>query len=81
MVLGDAILPVAVGVVAGAALAIWSSTLLESLLFGFEATSPGVRASAATLVLAIALVASLLPAIRAGRVDPAGVLRLTTQHI
>jgi hypothetical protein len=75
MVLGDAILPVAVGVVAGAALAIWSSTLLESLLFGFEATSPGVLASAATLVLAIAFGASLLPALRAGRVDPAGVLR------
>jgi predicted permease len=74
-VLGEAMLPVAVGVMSGTLLALWSSSLFESLLFGLEATSAGVLASAASLVLAIALGASLLPALRAGRVDPAGVLR------
>ena len=49
--------------------------VLSALLFQTSAWDPGVLASAAVCVLATVLAASLVPALRAMRLDPAVVLR------
>ena len=44
-------------------------------LYGVEPTEPRIFLAVALLLAAVALVASLVPARRAGRVDPAAALR------
>ena len=66
---------VAVGVAAGLAGAFALTRLLQSLLFGVTAHDPLVYAGIATLLFAAAVAASLLPALRATRVDPLVALR------
>jgi len=66
---------VAVGVAVGAAAAFLLTGLLEGLLFGVQPGDP-VTLVGVTLVLALAAVlAALVPALRASRVDPARALR------
>ena len=48
---------------------------LESQLFGVEPADPVALGATAALVLAVAVLASLAPALRAARVDPAVALR------
>ncbi len=66
-----AIVGVALGIVAAAAL----TRVLQSQLVGVTATDPLVYGSAALLFSAVAVAAALLPAWRAARVDPVGLLR------
>jgi len=66
---------VATGIVAGLAGAFVLSRVLQSLLFGVTAHDPFVFAGDAALLLAVATVACLLPALRATRVDPLVALR------
>lgn len=66
---------VALGIVLGAVGAVGVSGLLESLLFGVGATDPLTFAAVAGLMVVAALLASLVPAIRATRVDPIEVLK------
>jgi predicted permease len=61
----------AIGLIATAA----ASRLLDSLLFAISPFDPVVLSLAAVFVLALAIVASLLPAIRAASVDPISALR------
>lgn len=63
------------GLLVGVAAAWGLSRLLGSLLYGVGATDPATYAVVLGLLFATALVASLLPALRATRVDPIGVLR------
>jgi putative ABC transport system permease protein len=63
------------GVVLGAVAAFGATRLLRAMLFGVEPGDPLVLGGAVTLLLAVAIVASLVPARRASRVDPAQVLR------
>ena len=63
------------GVVAGLIGAIWLSRFLSSLLYGVSATDLPVFGIATAIVVAISLVASLVPAQRATRVDPISALR------
>jgi len=63
------------GVAVGAVLAFVVTRLAEGELFGVTATDPIVFVAAALLVAATALIAADIPARRATRVDPAGVLR------
>jgi protein-S-isoprenylcysteine O-methyltransferase Ste14 len=65
----------AAGVVIGAVAARGLSRYLESLLSEVSATDAKVFALAAVVVLVIALVAAIVPAARAVRVDPATSLR------
>jgi predicted permease len=48
---------------------------MSSFVVGLQAWDPAVQAAAAILVLVAALLASLIPALRASRVDPVDVLR------
>ena len=74
-VLGEGLRLAAGGLVAGLLLA-WATTrLMASLLFDVHATDATSFAAAATLLAAIATLASLLPAIRASRVSPTVALR------
>jgi ABC-type lipoprotein release transport system permease subunit len=50
--------------------------LLESLLFETSRVDPLVLGSAAAVMLAVAIVATLLPARAASRANPASLLRL-----
>jgi putative ABC transport system permease protein len=63
------------GIIVGVALSIGLGQVLRSQLFGVTPLDPWVLLSAAGLLAAIVLMASLAPAIRATRVDPVEVLR------
>jgi predicted permease len=63
--------PVMIGAVAGVVLAIAGARLLASLLYGIDARNPLISMGVIAVVLLASLVASLIPAWRATRVDPA----------
>ena len=66
---------VALGVVAGVAVALAVTRLLTPFLYGVSATDPLTYISILVLLAMVSVVASWLPARRAGRVPPAAVLR------
>lgn len=75
MVIGRAMLLVAVGIAAGTAGAYLLSQYLKSLLFEVKPGDPWTYASIAVLLAIVATAASLIPARRATRVDPMIALR------
>ena len=75
LVLGEGFKLVLIGVAIGVALAAALSRLVGSLLYDVTARDPLSMAAAAVLLLSVGLAASLGPAHRASRVDPAMVLR------
>ncbi len=66
---------VAIGVALGLAGALALGPVVHSLLFGVTAHDPAVFATDAVLLLGVATLACLLPALRATRVDPMAALR------
>jgi ABC-type antimicrobial peptide transport system permease subunit len=66
---------IAAGVVIGSFGVVATGRLVGSLLYGLTASDAGTIAIAVGLLISVALVASLLPAIRASGLDPAKVLR------
>ena len=75
MILREASWMVCGGVVAGAGVALAAIRSLSAMLYGLKPDDPATMASAAGLLLAIALLAAWLPARRASRVDPMTALR------
>jgi putative ABC transport system permease protein len=75
MVLGETSWLVAAGVVAGTGLALGAARFARTLLFGLEPTDPTTVAMAIAALAFVGLVAGLVPARRAARVDPAIALR------
>jgi len=65
----------AVGCLAGLALGIGLSRFLAGMLYGVTALDPATYAGVVCLILLVATLASLVPAVRAARVDPVQVLR------
>ena len=75
LVLRQACMPIAAGAVAGLLLSMWASRLAVSLLFHVTPFDPVSFAAASLIVIACGVGATLLPARRAARVDPAMVLK------
>jgi ABC-type antimicrobial peptide transport system permease subunit len=75
MILSEALVLLAVGLVPGAIALVITARLVEKMLYGVSAFDP-IRLAAITGVLAfVAIVASLLPAVRAASIDPIQALR------
>jgi putative ABC transport system permease protein len=75
LVVVEGMTPAVIGIVVGAAAALVSARLLERLVFGISASDPLTLAGVAGTLAMVALLASLLPAYRASRLDPLKVLR------
>ena len=63
------------GGVIGLLLTLAFARLLRGMLFGISASDPLTLAGAALIVLLVSAAASLVPGLRASRVDPMRVLR------
>jgi putative ABC transport system permease protein len=74
-VLGQGLQLAAAGVAAGIALALAATRLISSLLYGTSTTDVATFASVAALLVVVAAGASIVPALRASRVDPLVALR------
>ena len=74
-VVRDGLIVTLTGLVIGGLAALASVRLVSSLIFGVTTQDPVTLAGAPALLFAIAALASLLPAVRAGRTDPMTTLR------
>ncbi len=76
LVVRQALGPVVVGLVAGLAVSLGASKLIQSLLFGVEPSDPLGLVGGSMILLMTAAVAAYLPARRAGSVDPVKALKV-----
>jgi predicted permease len=75
LILEDGVTPVLLGTIAGVAFAALAARAISGLLFGVGGFNIGIAAAAALILLLTGGLASLLPAIRATRIDPVQALR------
>jgi predicted permease len=75
LVVVEGMTPAAVGIAIGIVAALAAGKVLEKMVFGVSAWDPLTLAAVAATLGLVALLASLLPAYRAARVDPQAVLR------
>jgi predicted permease len=75
LVLREALTVTAIGAAVGLIGAGLLTRLIQTLLFGISPLDPVTYATAPAVLLGVALVAGLVPALRAARTDPAVVLR------
>jgi putative ABC transport system permease protein len=75
LILGRALAITAGGVLAGTVIASLGAKAVRSVLFGISALNPALYAGAAGVLIVVAIIAALLPARRAARVDPMTSLR------
>ncbi len=75
LLLGNGAALAMAGIVVGALGAIWSTQLISGMLYTVEPSDPVTFASAAGLLLLVALLATYLPARRASHIDPMRALR------
>ena len=73
--LRSASLMLVVGLVAGTLLALLATREASTLLFGLKPWDPGTLVGAAALLAVVTMVASLVPSMRAARVNPIESLR------
>jgi putative ABC transport system permease protein len=75
MVMGQGLLLVGIGMAIGVAGAVALTRLITSQLFGVKPTDPATFTMVAVLLVGVAMLATLVPALRATRVDPIVALR------
>jgi ABC-type antimicrobial peptide transport system permease subunit len=75
IIVGQALTLAVAGIAIGLAAAYGLTRLMATMLFDVKPTDPIVFSSVAALLGAVALLASYVPARRAGKVDPAVPLR------
>jgi ABC-type antimicrobial peptide transport system permease subunit len=75
LVMGDTATMLGIGLVVGTALALAAGREASAMLFAVKAWDPAILAGAALLLAAVTLVTSVVPALRAAHLDPAGSLR------
>jgi putative ABC transport system permease protein len=75
LVLSRVTLLVGIGVLAGAAVSVWASQFVATLLYGLAPRDPITLVGSAAVLASVGAVAGWLPAYRASRIDPAEVLR------
>jgi putative ABC transport system permease protein len=76
LVMGDGLRTVAIGIGLGVIASLAMGRLVASLLFGISPRDPAVMIFSALVLAAIGLAASVIPALRAARVDPVTSLRV-----
>ena len=77
LVLVQGMLPAMAGLAVGLVAAFFGGRVMSAILFGVEPRDPTIFGATALVLLVVALVATLLPARRASRVDPVVALRLS----
>jgi putative ABC transport system permease protein len=75
LVLSEGLKLAVVGIVIGGAVALYAGRWVKPLLFNVQPTDPLVFGAVIAVLLSAATLASLIPAIRAARVDPNVALR------
>ncbi len=75
MVVGESLATAALGAAVGLAVAVPAARLLASLLFEVSPADPLALGVAVAVLVVVAAAASLVPALRAARIDPARALR------
>jgi predicted permease len=75
LVTGEGVRVALVGVLIGTAIALFATKYLASLLFRVSARDPMVLVAVGVTLLAVAFVASVVPAMRGARADPNSALR------
>jgi len=75
MVLADGLKPILLGVAIGYAVALGLGRVVSSLIFGVRPTDPLTFATVASLLVAVGVLATIMPAYRATRVEPVRTLR------
>ena len=75
LVVVEGMTPALIGIAIGTVAALAAGRLLEKLVFGVSASDPLTLAIVAGTLALVALLASLVPAYRASRLDPSEVLR------
>jgi len=75
LVLFEGLRPALIGLIFGIAVSALATQLLRSMLYGTRPLDPVAFAGAATMLLAVAVMAGLVPAWRASRIDPIQALR------
>jgi putative ABC transport system permease protein len=75
LVVVEGMTPALIGVAAGTVAALAAGRLMAKLVYGVSASDPMTFVAVAAALVLVALIASLLPAYRASRLDPSEVLR------
>jgi putative ABC transport system permease protein len=75
MILYDGMRPALIGVTIGLAGALALGRVVSTLIYGVSASDPATYLAVSGLLAAVALVASVIPAMRAAKVDPMTALR------
>ena len=75
LMLGDGLRPALYGLVLCLAISVGAARLIQSMLYGTRPLDPAIFAAVAATLLVVSVIACLVPAWRASRVDPMQALR------